>query len=155
MTSNWQGHTNKMLFHARLLMDAWTDADAVAKPAFREACLNNMVLAHRSLLAEIMSNHRMSVSRLPSLEEAVAALSHKGESSSELGYIEQLLQQESWLSALLKAHQECMAPQHQDRQSIPVAHTGSVRLNDPEAAAKVLDSLKELVTYSRNFSLEW
>ena len=159
MTNNWQGYTNKMLFHARLLMDAWIDADVVAKPAFREACLNAMVLAHRSLLAEIMSNYRLTVTRLPSLDEAVSALSHKGEASSELGYIEQLMQQESWLSSLLKAHQECMRPaqavSHADRMMIPVNLVCHGSLGDAESAGKVLESLKELVIYSRNFSLEW
>lgn len=158
MTNNWQGYTNKMLFHARLLMDAWVDADVVGKPAFREACLNAMALAHRSLLAEIMSNYRLTVTRLPSLDEAVSALSHKGEASSELGYIEQLMQQESWLSSLLKAHQECMRPaqpRNPDRMMIPITPIGHGNLADAESAGKVLESLKELVTYSRNFSLEW
>ena len=158
MTNNWQGYTNKMLFHARLLMDAWIDADAVGKPAFREACLNAMALAHRSLLAEIMSNYRLTVTRLPSLDDAVSALSHKGEASSELGYIEQLMQQESWLSSLLKAHQECMSPaqsKNSDRMMIPITPVGHSNLGDAESAGKVLESLKELVTYSRNFSLEW
>lgn len=158
MTSNWQGYTNKRLFHARLLLDSWRDADAVAKPAYRESCLNAMVMAHRSLLAEIMNNYQLLVTELPSLDEAVSALSHKDEASSELGYMEQLIQQDSWLSALLKAYQECMMPQcsqTSERMMIPLTHSGSTNMNDEESAGKVLESLKELVTYSRNFSLEW
>ena len=164
MISNWQGYTNKMLFHSRLLLDAWVDAEDATKPAFREACLNTMVQAYHSLLAEIMTNYQLSVSRLPTMDDAVAAFSHKGERSSELGYIEQLKQQDSWLSSLLKAHQECMQPSQRGSSErgtfersamIPLSNAGQINLQEAESVTKVLESLKELVTYSRNFSLEW
>ena len=154
MTSNWQGYTNKMLFHSRLLLEAWNEAEDMAKPAFREACLNTMVQAYSSLLAEIMSNYQLPVSRLPDMDEASTAFSHKRESSSELNYIEQLLQQDSWLSALLKAHLESVQPTPSPTHRIPVG-SGAFNLNDQEQVLQALESLKELVTYSRNFSLEW
>ncbi len=158
MTNNWQGYTNKMLFHSRLLMEAWEDADELAKPAFREACLNAMVQAYQSLLAEIMTSYRLPVNQLPTLDEAINSVHHKGEVSSELQYIERLEQHDSWLSALLKNHQECSMPIQRkgiDRNEIPLFNANSVRLDQPEGFLSVLRFLKELVTYSRNFSLEW
>ncbi len=158
MTNNWQGYTNKMLFHSRLLLDAWEEADDLAKPSFREACLNAMVQAYRSLIAEIMTNYRLPVNQLPSLDEAMNSVHYKGEVSSELQYIERLEQQDSWLSALLKNHLECSMPIQRkslDCNEIPLFSINSVRLDQMEGFLSVLDSLKELVTYSRNFSLEW
>ncbi|WP_422462857.1 DUF6586 family protein [Endozoicomonas sp. ALB115] len=158
MTNNWQGYTNKMLFHARLLLDAWEDADDLAKSAFREACLNAMVQAYRSLLAEIMTNYRLPVNQLPSLDEAMNSVHHKGEVSTELQYIERLEQHDSWLSALLKSHQDCAMPIQRksvERNEIPLFNANSVRFDQSEGFLSVLESLKELVTYSRNFSLEW
>lgn len=158
MTNNWQGYTNKMLFHSRLLMEAWEDADDLAKPAFREACLNTMVQAYRSLLAEIMTNYRLPVNQLPSLDEAMNSAHYKGEVSSELQYIERLEQHDTWLSALLKNHQECSMPIQRkgiDRNEIPLFNENTIRLDRPENFLSVLGSLKELVTYSRNYSLEW
>ena len=158
MTNNWQGYTNKMLFHSRLLMEAWESADDITKPAFREACLNAMVQAYHSLLAEIMINHRLPVTQLPSLDEAMNSVHQKGEVSSELNYIERLEQQDSWLAALLKSHQECSMPIERkgiDRNEIPLFNENSIRYDLPGNLLSALESLKELVTYSRNFSLEW
>ncbi|MGB1272274.1 MAG: DUF6586 family protein [Endozoicomonas sp.] len=159
MTNNWQGFTNKMLFHSRLLMEAWKEADEVAGPAFREACLGAMVQAYRSLLAEIMTNYRLSVSQPPTLDEAINSIHLKGEVSSELQYIEQLEQHESWLSSLLRSHQECLMPTQRkvlERFSgIPLVSASAMDLELPDSAASILVSLKELVIYSRNFSLEW
>lgn len=158
MMNNWQRYTNKKLFHARLLMDAWEEADDVAGPAFREACLNATVQAYWSLLAEIMTNYRLSVNQLPSLDEAVNSARHRGVVSSELQYIERLERSDSWLSALLKEHVECSAPiQHKrvDHNEVPLFSVNSIRLDQTEGFLSVLESLKELVTYSRNFSFEW
>ncbi|OED42603.1 hypothetical protein ACH42_12060 [Endozoicomonas sp. (ex Bugula neritina AB1)] len=158
MAGNWQGYTNKMLFHSRLLLDAWVDAEIAAKPAFREACLNAMVQAYHSLLAEIMTNYQLSVSQLPTMDDAMTAFNHKGECSSELRYVEQLMQQDSWLSSLVKAHFECMHPAQRinaERSIIPLSPMGLDNLQETESVIKVLESLKELVSYSRNFSLEW
>ena len=158
MTSNWQGYTNKMLFHSRLLLDAWVDAEEVAKPAFREACIKTMVQAYQSLLAEIMTNYQLSVNRLPNMDDALAAFGYKGERSSELSYIEQLMQQDSWLSSLIKAQGECMQPISRataNQMRIPLSQLGQLNLQETDAVVRVLESLKELVTYNRNFSLEW
>ena len=158
MTMNWQGYTNKMLFHSRLLLDAWENAESIAQPAFREASLNALMQAYRSLLAEIMSNYQLTVSALPSMDDAVAAFSHKDEISSELNYIEQLLQQDSWLSSLHKAHLECSRPAQRsvsEQMTIPLTTPGQFNLQEIDSACRVLESLKELVTYNRNFSLEW
>lgn len=158
MANNWQGYTNKRLFHSRLLMEAWEAADDLAKPVFREACLNAMVQAYQSLLAEIMTNYRLPVNQLPSLDEAINSVHQKGELSSELQYIERLEQQDGWLSALLRSHQECSMPIQRkgiDYNEIPLFSVSCVCLNEPEGFRSVLESLKELVDYSRNLSLEW
>ncbi|WP_175404513.1 hypothetical protein, partial [Endozoicomonas atrinae] len=78
--------------------------------------------------------------------------------STELQYIERLEQHDSWLSALLKSHQDCSMPIQRksvDRNEIPLFNANSVRFDQSEGFLSVLESLKELVTYSRNFSLEW
>nr|MDT0253313.1 hypothetical protein [Endozoicomonas sp.] len=67
-------------------------------------------------------------------------------------------QHDSWLSALLKNHQECSMPIQRksiDRNEIPLFNANTIRLDEPESFLSVLGSLKELVAYSRNFSLEW
>ncbi|MGB0360199.1 MAG: DUF6586 family protein [Endozoicomonas sp.] len=158
MINNWQGYTNKMLFHSRLLIEAWESADEIAKPAFHGACLNAMIQAYHSLLAEIMTNHRLPVMRLPSLTDAINGVHEKGEVSSELNYIEHLGQNDSWLAVLLKSHEECLMPVAQkrvDRNEIPVFNENSIRYDLPGTLLSALESLKELVAYSRNFSLEW
>ena len=157
MANNWQGYTNKMLFHSRVLLESWENADELSGSVFREACLAAMVQAYGSLLAEVVSNHRISIDQLPSLEEALQQVKKKGEVSSELDYIERLEQQNTWLSAMLHSAEGCtlvVNEQHRQQQ-IPLLDSTAICYDDPESLTKALESLKELVAYCRNFSLEW
>ena len=104
MKNNWLGYTNKMLFHSRLLIDAFNRASDLEKPAFYEACLNTMVQAYRSLLAEIIANYLPNINQLPTLNEAIRLVNSEKREVNEIQYIERLEGENSWLSALLKSH---------------------------------------------------
>ena len=159
MTDNWQRFTNKMLFYSGIQLEAWKNNDVPSAGAFREACINSMILTYQSLLAEILVVYQIQVKRLPDMSDAWGLIQQKQEASSELSYIRQLEQKPGWLLSLKKAHEESLSPDghlpgHRSRELL-LRDVDECPLARAVDAEPVLTSLKELVTYSRNYSFEW
>lgn len=157
---SWQSMTNKMLFYAGIQLKLWKHGHAPSIAAFRDASINSMVLAYQSLLAEILSMYKVQVESLPDMENAWALIKQAKVTSSELSYIRQLEQQaSSWLNMLQAAHSDSLVPSmkapNDDANQLILRDVENYPLVNASDGERVFILLKELVNYSRNYSLEW
>ncbi len=156
---SWQGYTNKMLFHARVQLDAWDLAEESAGPAFRDACIQSIAAAFRSMLAEVIGHHSQTVEKLPVVEDLVIRLEQIDILSSEAAHLIQLTRTDTWLSSLLAFSASLYlidASQWSVKsQTIPLRESSAIDFMNPDSVRTVLKQMKDLVSFSRNYSLEW
>lgn len=140
-----QGRTNQKLYFSRLQLErlqallaqqsgfAW-EAEALS---CREAVILHLHGAYLAFLQELVRFYKLGVP-LMSSEALRQALAAKGQVSPELSVLQRLEQQhDSWLAALLRAHEDCLIAPEPATPAVTEAEAGAGAIAVVAVAADV------------------